>query len=45
MTTVVWAVQEKVFIIFNSSLAEAHGTGALKVMFKSMSAKVSKFYS
>ena len=45
MTTVAWAVQEKVFVIFNSSLAEAHGTGALKIMSKSMFAKVAKFYS
>ena len=36
MTTVAWEVrmQEKVFVIFNSSLAEAHGTGALKIMSK-----------
>ena len=45
MTTVAWAVQEKVFVIFNSSLAEAHGTRALKIMSKSMFAKVAKFYS
>ena len=45
MTTVAWAVQEKVFVIFNSSLAEAHGPGALKFMSKSMCAKVAKFYS
>ena len=45
MTTVAWAVQEKVFVIFNSSLAEAHRTGALKIMSKSMFAKVAKFYS
>ena len=31
MTTVAWAVHDKVFAIFNSSLAEAHGTGALKI--------------
>ena len=36
MTTVEWAAQEKVFIIFNSSLAEAHGTRALKIMCKCM---------
>ena len=35
MTTVAWAVQEKVFVIFNSSLAKAHGTGALKIVSKS----------
>ena len=45
MTTVAWAVQEKVFVIFNSSLAETHGTGALKIMSKSMFAKATKFYS
>ena len=45
MTTVARAVQEKVFIIFSSSLAEAHGTGTLKIMSKSIFAKVAKFYS
>ena len=44
MTTVAWAVQEKVFVIFNSSLAEAHGAGTLKIMSKSMFVKVAKFY-
>ena len=45
MTTVVRAVQEKVFVIFNSSLAEAYETGALKIMSEFMFAKVAKFYS
>ena len=45
MSPVAWAVQEKVVVIFNSSLAEAHGTGALKIMSKSMFAKVATFYS
>ena len=45
MTTVTWAVREKVFAIFNSSLAEAHGTEASKIMSKSMFAKVVKFHS
>ena len=45
MTTVAWTVQEKVFVIFSSSLAEAHATGALKIMSESMFAKVTNFYS
>ena len=44
MTTVAWVLQEKVFVIFNSTLAEAHETGALKIISKSMFAKVFKFY-
>ena len=45
MATVAWAVQEKVFVIFNSSLAEVDGTGTLKILSKSMFAKVAKFDS
>ena len=45
MTTVAWAVQVIVFAIFSSSPAEAHGTGALKIMSKSMFVKVAKVYS
>ena len=44
MITVTWAVQENVFIIFNSSLGEAHGNRALKIMSRLMFAKVIKLY-
>ena len=47
MITVAWAVrmQEKVFIVLNSSLTKAHRARALKVMSKSMFAKVAKLDS
>ena len=45
MTAVAREVQEKVFIIFNSSLAEAHGTRALKIKFKFMFAKITGLHS
>ena len=45
MISVVWAVQEEVFIVLNSSLTKAHGTRALKFMSKFMFAKVAKMDS
>ena len=42
MITVVWAVQEEVFIVLNPSLTKAHGTKVLKFMSKFMFAKVAK---
>ena len=45
MVTVTRAVQEKMFIVFRSSLADAHGTRALKFMSKFMFAKVTEMDS
>ena len=46
MTTVAWAVQEKVvFIVLSPSLTKAHGTRALKFMSKFMFVKVAKMDS
>ena len=45
MITVAWAVQEEVFIVLNPSLTKAHRVRALKVMSKSMFAKIAKLGS
>ena len=42
MITVTRAVQEKMFIIFRSSLADAHGTRTMKFMSKFMFAEVTE---
>ena len=42
MVTVTRAVQEKMFIVFRSSLADVHGTRALTFMYKFMFAKVTE---
>ena len=42
--TVALAVQEKVFVVFNFSLAKAHGTTALNIMSKFMFAKIINLY-
>ena len=39
------AVQEKMFIVFRSSLEEVHGTRTLKLMSKVMFAKVAELDS
>ena len=45
MVTVTRAVQEKMFIVFRSSLADTRGTGTLKFMSKFMFAKVAELDS
>ena len=45
MITVVWAVQEEVFIVLNPSLTKAHKTSASKIMSQFIFAKVAKLDS
>ena len=40
-----WAAQEKIFIIVNAHLPEAHGTGSVKLVFKSIFTKITKLDS
>ena len=41
---IVWAVQEKMFIILNACLAETHGIGGVKPVSKSVFTKITKFF-
>ena len=45
LVCIVWAVQEKMFIILNARLAETHGIGAVKPVSKSMFTKITKLDS